>query len=258
MDDPQAPRSGLTEALRLIRWPAAAVVVAAMVLALVWWVTWRIETRGEAAATATSRTIQDVAEALRTTTITETFQAAIPRLGPEGLQLQVAVLEATERLERRDSRRALFDLVPLGTAVTEIRVPVTYRYTVDLEERWELVVEDGVCRVLAPAPRPQLPPGIDTSRMEKRVEGSWLRFDEQEVMEALERSLSTRLSSRAGHPDRLDLIRETARARITLFVREWLLAEQRWGDGGIVAVEVRFADESADAIPLDFVLRIPD
>jgi hypothetical protein len=258
MDSQSATPSGAAEILRLIRWPVAAVAVSAMVLGLVWWTMWRIETRAEHAAAATGRTLQEAAEALRTTTITETFQAAIPRLVPEGLELQVAVLEATERLERRDSRRAMFDLVPLGTAVSEIRVPVTYRYGVDLEAPWELVVADGVCRVTAPAPHPQLPPAFDTARTEKRVEGSWLRFDEQEVMDALERSLTTRLSSRAGHPDRLGLIRETARARVEVFVREWLLAEQRWGDGGVVAVEVRFADEPIDRAAMDFVLTIPD
>lgn len=255
MEDSPRP---LLDVIRLLRWPVAACAVAAMVLGLVWWSLSQLERRARALTVETGRQVQELADAFRTTTITETFAADIPRLAPEGLKLQVAVLEATERLERRDARRAVFDLVPMGTAVTEIRVPVVYRYQVDLGGAWSLAVRDGVCQVTAPAPEPALPPAIDTAGLEKRIEGSWLRFDEQEVMAELERSLTDRLSSRAGHPERLRLIRETARSRVELFVRQWLLAEDQWGAGRIVAVRVRFADEPGDGIPADFVLTIPD
>ena len=81
--------------------------------------------------------------------------------------------------------------------------------------------------------------------MEKRIEGSWLRFDEAEVMDELEQSLSLRLSARAGSPQRIDLVREICRARVADFVRSWLLAEDQWGQGRILAVDVVFADEDA-------------
>ncbi len=194
--------------------------------------------------------MRDLAEGFSSTTITETFTAAIPRLGSEGMLLEVATLEATEIFERRDEKRALFELVPLGTTVSEIRVPVTYRYHIRLEDPWTLDVSDGVCRVRAPPIRATQPPAIHTGGVEKRIEGSWLRFDEDEVMEELERSLSDRLSARAASPDTIDLVRETCRRHVAEFVREWLLAEDQWGNGLIVAVAVVFADEEPEALPV--------
>ncbi len=75
-------------------------------------------------------------------TITETFIASIPTLGTEGMLLEVAQLEATENFERRDEKRAFYDLVPLGVTISEIRAPVTYRYHLRLEDPWTLDVRD--------------------------------------------------------------------------------------------------------------------
>lgn len=234
---------GMLRLIHLLRWPAVVVVV----VLLGWLAVDRALRFGrDAVVTSADRaaaTMRDLAAGFRSTTITETFTAAIPRLGTEGMLLEVATLEATEIFERRDEKRTLFEFVPLGTTVSEIRVPVTYRYHVRLEDPWRLDVSDGVCRVRAPPIRATQPPAFHTGGVEKRIEGSWLRFDEDEVMEELERSLSDRLSARAASPDTIDLVRETCRRHVAEFVREWLLAEDQWGDGRIVAVDVVFADE---------------
>jgi hypothetical protein len=177
-------------------------------------------------------------------TITTTFIAAIPRLvSDNGTLLELAAFEATETLARADDRRIFFDMVPLGTTVTEIRVPVTYRYHLRLDETWRLEVADGVCVVRAPSIRPTLPPAIHTDRLEKRSESAWLRFDEDEQMETLERSITPTLSRRAGDPDHIALVRESCRRRVEDFVRSWLLLEDQWGPGRFTHVQVIFADE---------------
>lgn len=231
--------------LRLIRWPV--VTIAALIIG--WLVIQSaLQIGKETALEAVDRAagaIEQLGAGFTSTTITETFTAAIPRLGTEGMLLEVAQLEATEIFERRDEKRALYDLVPLGVTVSEIRVPVTYRYHLRLEDRWTLDVKDGICLVHAPAIRPTQPPAIHTAGMEKRIENSWLRFDETQVMEELEQSLTLRLSARAGSPQRIDLVRETCRVRVADFVRSWLLAEGQWGQGRILAVDVLFADEDA-------------
>jgi len=230
-------------ALRLIRWPAVAVAVL-----LVGWLAVQSTLRigSETALEAVDRAagaVEQLGAGFTSTTITETFTASIPELGTEGMLLEVAQLEATETFERRDEKRTLYDLVPLGVTVSQIRVPVTYRYHLRLEDQWTLNVRDGICLVQAPPIRPTKPPAIHTDGMEKRIEGSWLRFDEAEVMDELEQSISLRLSARAGSPQRLDLVRETCRVRVADFVRTWLLAEGQWGQGRILAVNVVFADE---------------
>lgn len=230
--------------VRVLRWPA----VVALVVVLAWIAAHRLMRTGVEIAEHSQNAAVEVARELtagfRSGKITETFIAAIPELLPEGMLLEVAALEATETVERRDERRALFDLIPLGEAVTEIRVPVTYRYHLSLEEPWLLDVRDGVCLVRAPAIRPTLPPAIHTDGLEKRIDGSWLRFDEDAMMNDLERSLTPRLSARAGSPGRVDIVREICRNRVAEFVREWLLAEKQWGSQRIVSVEVAFADET--------------
>ena len=231
------------EALRLARWPA--VIIAILVAG---WLIIHSALRigSETALEVVDRTaeaVKGLGAGFTSMTITETFTAAIPTLGTEGMLLELAQLEATETFERRDEKRAFYDLVPLGTTVSEIRVPVTYRYHLRLDDQWKLSVRDGVCRVQAPSIQPTLPPAIHTDGMEKRIEGSWLRFDEHDVMDDLEQSLSLRLSARAKSPRRIDLVREICRTRVTDFVRSWLLAEAQWGQGQIVAVEVVFADE---------------
>lgn len=238
------PNSWL-DALRLLRWPGITIVVL-----IIGWLTIQsaLQVGKETALEAVDRAagaIEQLGAGFTSTTITETFTAAIPRLGTEGMLLEVAQLEATETFERRDEKRAFYDLVPLGVTVSKIRVPVTYRYHLRLEDQWTLDVRDGICLVHAPAIRPTKPPAMHTDGMEKRIEDSWLRFDEAEVMDELEQSLSLRLSARAGSPQRIDLVRETCRERVSDFVRSWLLAEEQWGQGRILAVEVVFADEDA-------------
>lgn len=241
--------------VHLLRWPA---VVVAVVL-----VAWLAVDRGLrlgrdamiASSRRTAEAVRGLAEGFRSTTITETFTAAIPRMGEDGMLLEIASLEATEIFERRDEKRTLFDLVPLGTTVSEIRVPVTYRYHVRLEDPWALDVRDGVCLVRAPPIRATQPPAIHTEGVEKRIEGSWLRFDENDVMDDLERSLTARLSARAAAPDTINIVRETCRRRVEEFVREWLLAEDQWGAGRIVAVDVTFADE--EPADTNVILPVP-
>lgn len=238
-----APSGSWFRILALLRWPAVAVVV---VVAGWWACQTAVRTGRDTALDAVDRaadTIEKLGAGFTSNTITETFIASIPSLGSEGMLLELAQLEATETFERRDDRRAFFDLVPLGVTVSEIRVPVTYRYHLRLDDRWILDVREGVCLVRAPAIRPTLPPAIHTDGLEKRIEGSWLRFDEREIMDELESSLTLRLSARAGSPQRIDLIRETCRKRVADFVRSWLLAEGQWGEGRLKAVDVVFADE---------------
>jgi len=242
------PPSSRHELVRLLRWPLLllAVVVVAALLAMR--ACWTVERGGDAAAGAVDAAgahVADIAERFRTGTITSTFLAAIPRLVPDdSLRLELLAIEATETFTRTDDRRTFFDLVPLGTTVSEIRVPVTYRYHLRLDEPWRLEVRDRAVVVEAPPIRPTLPPAIHTDRMEKRSTADWLRLDADERMAELERSLTPTLSERAGDPARLDLVREQCRRRVAGLIRSWLEVEDHWRGDRFRAVTVVFADES--------------
>ncbi len=227
---------------------ATVVLAAVIATTLVWLATCRTIRHGQQAAEDTvervARGAADLAERFRTGRITSTFVAALPRLVPGiGVSLELAAFEATETFTRADERAILFDLVPLGTTVSEIRVPVTYRYHVRLDEPWRLAVSDHTCLVEAPPLRPTLPPAIHTDRMEKHVSSGWLRFDDDEQMDLLERTITPRVSARAANPEHVELVRETCRVRLAEFVRGWLLTEDHWSEDRFRAVVVRFADE---------------
>jgi len=227
-----------------LRWPAVLVLALVVALVALERTCHRVGEEGRATVSQLGEAAATIAERFRTGTITTTFTAAIPRLVPDGaLKLEVAAVEATETVARSDERRVLFDLVSLGTTVTEIRVPVTYRYHLRLDEPWTLDVRGHDCLVRAPPIRPTLPPAIHTDRMEKRSESGWLRFDAADQMASLERQLTPTFTLRAGNRDHLGLVRETCRSRVAEFVRSWLLAEEHWRRDRFSSVTVVFADE---------------
>lgn len=255
---PHPERSG---ALAVLRWPLVVLAVAVLAALLAARACRTVERTGRAGADAVRALggeARGLAERFRTGTITETFIAAIPRLATDdGLKLELAAFEATEIFTRTDEQRAFWELLPLGTTVSEIRVPVTYRYHLRLDEPWRLEVFEHTCVVHAPPIRPTLPPAIHTDGMEKRSRSSWLRFDGDEQMQELERSLTPRLELRAGNADNLELVREQCRRRVAEFVRHWLLVEDHWRDDRFRAVTVVFADEDADTEPPTLVLKSP-
>lgn len=222
------------------------VVLAALVYLGSWQACRALRETQKAAANAVE-SLTGIADRFTTGTITTTFTAAIPHLVSDGgTRLEVAAFEAVETFTRSDERRALFDTVYLGTTVTEIKVPVTYRYHLRLDEAWRLEVWDHACIVHAPPIRPTLPPAIHTDGLRKRSERGWLRFNEDEQMDELERNITELLERRASDPDNIDLVRETCRRRVAEFVRNWLLVEDHWRRDRFRAVTVIFADEKVD------------
>jgi hypothetical protein len=185
-----------------------------------------------------------LAEKFRQQHITETFTSALPTFArTPGGNLELATSTSTETLTRTDERTIAWDMFYLGKTVSEISVPVTYRYHLNLRDTWKLDVVGSTCVVRAPAIRPSLPPAIHTDKMQKRSEAGWARFDAKEQMAELERSLTPRLTRHAGDPRRLALVREECRKTVAEFVRDWLLREDHWRSDRFTSIKVIFADE---------------
>jgi hypothetical protein len=253
-------RDRIADRIRLLRWPVAFVLVAGLIFAGVWRGLVAFESAGRAVAgipSAAAEELSELARGLLSGNVTETFLAAIPEVAPNsGGALEVAVAESVESLSRTDERLALWDLLSLGTTTVEVRVPVTYRYHVRLDESWTVEIRDGFCTVLAPPLRPSQPPAIHTDRIERRSESSWLRSDAPQQLAELERQLTPRLMTLAADPRHRALVREPARQAVARFVRAWLLTREEWGPERVRAIEVRFADEPGDrlAAPVTLVL----
>ena len=179
-------------------------------------------------------------------TITETFTASLPKLETErGGLLELSKVTATETFRSKDELSYDFRWfeVDVGTTTTEIRVPVTYRYHLRMRDAWQLSVTNAVCIVHAPAIRPSQPPAIHTDRMEKSSDEGWARFNAEEQMTKLEKTITPTLRKYAGDEQHLDVIRENCRKTVSEFIEDWLLREGQWGEGRLRFVKVYFPGE---------------
>jgi hypothetical protein len=157
--------------------------------------------------------------------------------------LELATSETHEFFRREDSRQTLWGWLDLGTTVSEIRVPVTFRYHLKLSEQWLLTTRGNVCVVQAPVIRPSLPPAIHTDRLEKSSQSGWARFNKAENLAELEKQLTPLLNARAADPRHLRNVREECRKSVAEFIRNWLVREDHWRKDRFTAVVVVFQDE---------------
>ncbi|MBN2432808.1 MAG: hypothetical protein JXQ27_15135 [Acidobacteria bacterium] len=229
------------------RWPLAMVLLGAMaLLAYIWTVeTTRdvLESTRDRVADA-GRQLGEAAGKFMTGDITERFLASLPEIASTGSgNLELATVTVTEAFSRADEKRILWDLLSLGETFTEIKVPVTYRYHVRLDDEWQIRVRDQLCIVQAPPLRPSLPPAIHTDQLQKRAESGWLRFNVAEQMVQLEQSMTGTLNRYAADPRHLQLVREECRKTIARFVRLWLFQEDHWRDDRVRWIVVLFPEE---------------
>jgi hypothetical protein len=178
--------------------------------------------------------------------IKEKFIAGIPTIfRTPGGNLELAAFQATETFTTSNTAvLPYFDWeIPGTTTIVEIKVPVTYRYHVQMRDPWAIEVEDNTCLIFAPLLRPTLPPAIHTDGMEiLTIEGP-LAWDGEEQKEALLKSLTPKLEISAADSSRLNLVREEARKTVAEFVRTWLLQRGDWGERKIEHIKVIFAEE---------------
>ncbi|MFM2294337.1 MAG: hypothetical protein RLZZ350_750 [Verrucomicrobiota bacterium] len=69
--------------------------------------------------------------------LTQRFVSAIPELTKE-LNLELATAEQVETFTQTDELIVLWGFLDMGTNVAQVRVPVTYRYHVQLRDAWQL------------------------------------------------------------------------------------------------------------------------
>src|SRR5439155_746151 len=250
--NPETPPPRPSHVLATYRWPLVIVVLGLLalfaVLAFLWVAKRAYEdtlTRGGRAGEFAAQKAEDVAEKFMRGNITRTFVAAIPEISTTGAgNLELATSDQTETFRAEDEKSILWDKLYLGKTVSEIRVPVTYRYHLRLADPWRLDVSGQSCIVVAPSIRPSLPPAIHTDRMEKRSDEGWARFNAREQMAGLEKSITPTLSTYAVDKKHIDLVREQCRRTVAEFVKTWLLKEDHWRTDRFHAIKVIFADET--------------
>lgn len=161
--------------------------------------------------------------------------------------LEVATVRALERFTREDSRD--FWGIDLGTTVSQIQVPVTYRFHIEMAREWPIEVRGFTAIARAPAVKPSLPVAFDTTLMEKYTRAGWARFNKEENLEALQRSMTPTLAARASGDAYRGLAEEAARKTIAEFITLWLLKETDWKRDPGHKVVVLFPGEARPPLP---------
>jgi hypothetical protein len=80
--------------------------------------------------------------------------------------------------------------------------------------------------------------------MEKRAESGWARFDKNDKLDELERSMTATLEQRASDAAHIQLVREACRQSVAEFVKKWLMREEHWRSDRFTAIVVVFSDEA--------------
>jgi hypothetical protein len=188
-----------------------------------------------------------IVEKLDQSHITDTFRESLLLVSPtKGDVLELSTLEMEETMTRLD-QRTVFDLLHLGTTVSEIKIPVVYRYHLKLSDDWKLHARDGHCVVIAPIIRPSQPPAIRTNLMQKSTTAGWARFNAEENLSSLEKDITPMAERRAGAAGKIAIVREGARKAVAEFVKAWLIKEEHWRKDGYSQITVIFADEPESA-----------
>jgi len=186
---------------------------------------------------------RSIVEAFRQGTVTTRFVSYATKTSGSNY-LQFARLEQVEVFERTDSATVLWGQLSLPDVVVRAEAPVEYTYYLDLNERWDLVIEED--RVLVDAPEIRAnTPAIAISEIRYDIAEASVLRDEEEALSNLRRGLSDLAKARAS--DNTPLIRELGRRKTEEFIRSWLLAS--YDDAASFRIEVRFADESPRLSP---------
>ena len=168
-----------------------------------------------------------------------------------GSHLEIATAEATESFSRTTNYEVLGKKLPLSTNVSEITVPATYRFHIDLNDEWNLTPDGKRLVVRAPRVRPTLPVAFDTAKVGKKTSNGWVRWDAEDDLAELEKGITGQLAVRAASPESLAKIEDQGRLAVARFIRTWLLSREAWGEGRFEEIVVIFEgeEETADVLP---------
>lgn len=164
-----------------------------------------------------------------------------------GGTLEVARIKAYETIKRTSpGRNILWGLIDTGSTVSEIDVPVLFRYHVPLAREWPIRCGRDLCVVRVEAIAPTLPPAIYTEEIRKRTTSGWARFDKSSNLIALEKSLTQELSAHAMSDRNRDAATDAGRRTVKEFVKTWMLKSSASG-GTAPRVVVLFPGETTEA-----------
>ncbi|MBI5862221.1 MAG: hypothetical protein HZB64_08600 [Rhodocyclales bacterium] len=181
----------------------------------------------------------------KTSAIVATINEPIVMRTKGGL-LEVSTITATELFQTKTTHTALG--LDVGKTITQIRVPATYRYHIELAPKWRFEQKGDSFIVIAPPVKPSLPVAIDTTKFEVEAHGVWSLITGPEAKERLLKGITPTLAEYAASKKYVELQRSYARETISEFVRKWVVSQEKWSKTSNLQIRVFFADESIQAM----------
>jgi hypothetical protein len=217
----------------------AGLLIGIAVLAATLYGLWKFEQLWSAVSSFMGRGGPSVTEVM---TSGETIVMRTP-----GGTLEVARIKAYENLRRTDPGDKLaWGLIETGDTVSEIDVAALYRYHIDLAQEWPMRCDRGVCVVRAGPIKPSPPPGIYSEEMRKRTISGWARFNKNQNLAALERSMTAELSKKAMSERNMLAATDAGRRTVREFVRTWMVKSRLKPGEPAPRIVVLFPGETAE------------
>lgn len=164
----------------------------------------------------------------------------------KGGLLEVSVIKSPEIFTATKDHNILG--VPVGKTVSQIRVPASYHYQIELAPEWKILLRDKTFIVVAPRVKPSLPIGIETSKLEQHASGIWSLVTGSGQLQLLLKSISATLATKGESAEFVEFQRNEARKTVTEFVRKWLVTQEKWKNAAAYPIRVFFADEPIEAL----------
>jgi hypothetical protein len=178
-----------------------------------------------------------VAAAFKQGTITTSFSSYAVRTG--GSQyFQFAHLTENYVITQKDEKSYGWGYIPLPDVIVEANAPVTFTYYLDLNDRWDFLLQKDKILVIAPGIRYNKP-AVDVSHIKYTVKKDSLFRNTTAAKENLRGSITSACYSRAA--ENIAQVRETGRKQTELFVQNWVA--RSFTDGKQYPVTVCFRDE---------------
>ena len=195
--------------------------------------------KAEAGIEKAGQALKDIATAFNQGTISTSFTSYATSLNPTH-NLQFATLRQSEIFNRTDEASTGFGYIPLPDVMIEARAPVEYTYFIDLNAKWELLLQEGTLYVLAPPIRFN-EPAVNASEITYEVKKGSVFRNTTQAKENLKKSVMPMVQRRAK--ESIPLVKETGRKEVENFVERWLA--KSYADGKKYPVKVVFGDETS-------------
>lgn len=132
----------------------------------------------------------------------------------------------------------------LGKTVSKAILPVHYTYSIPLAAEWRMKLRETHFELNVPKEEPNIPPGLDTAKMQIETEKGWLSPSGNQNSMSLVKHLGPELQTRALRSDYIAAQREIARKTVGEFARKWMIEQGAGKDKKDYPIKVFFAGET--------------